>query len=71
METDENDTSGLDDLRDALRDELTRAAREEMARLRAEAAAGDAKAARILERLEKALARKRRTGPRRAGPRGA
>jgi hypothetical protein len=31
-----------------------------MARLRAEAAAGDATAARVLERLEKALARKRR-----------
>jgi hypothetical protein len=62
MEADENDTSDLDGLKEALRDELTRAAREEMARLRAEAAAGDVEAARVLRRLEKALARKRRTG---------
>jgi hypothetical protein len=46
------------DLREALRDELTQAARDEMDRLRAEAAAGDEKAARLLERLGQAIARK-------------
>jgi hypothetical protein len=52
-----------DDLREALRDELTKAACEEMDKLRAEAAAGDAMAAKVLERLEAALKRKRRAGP--------
>ena len=62
-DTDE-DAAELDGLKEAMRDELTRAAREELDLLRAEAASGDEKAARILERLTKALARKRRSRPR-------
>jgi UDP:flavonoid glycosyltransferase YjiC (YdhE family) len=56
------ENAGLGDLREALGDKLTQAAREEMARLRAEAA-GEARAAKVLERLARALARKRREGP--------
>jgi hypothetical protein len=65
---DSDDVAGddLDDLKDALRDQLPRAASEEMARLHDEAAADDSEAAGILARLEKALARKQAGPPRRS-----
>jgi hypothetical protein len=57
MEADE-DAANLDDLRETLRDELTRAASEVMDRLRAEAQAGDAEGAAAEGRLDRGQAQR-------------